>query len=124
VHGLFLQQHKVGHLFKLIILIKFIHGNFFKKKFKKKKKKSFSNNNYKMLQHSSLFPMLLLVTCMVAMVCAQAPTPADFAISALPGFNSGSTSSKFYSGYITVNETNGRALFFLFAQSAATNAPL
>ncbi len=74
--------------------------------------------------NSMLLPVLLVV--LIGGCAAQFPGQ-QFLVSSLPGLAQMPTTFDTYSGYITVDQAAGRALFFMFTEAAEVNplhAPL
>jgi serine carboxypeptidase-like clade 2 len=59
--------------------------------------------------------LILSLFCLATSVLTA--SPSDYLITSLPGYEGPWPTFKQYSGYITVNETHGRYLFFYFVES-------
>ncbi|XP_051143780.1 serine carboxypeptidase-like 20 [Andrographis paniculata] len=57
--------------------------------------------------------IVVFISCFPQLACSA---PQEALITALPGFN-GSFPSKHYAGYVTVNETYGKKLYYYFVES-------
>jgi serine carboxypeptidase-like clade 2 len=62
--------------------------------------------------------MFLLLTTLVALTVAQSFPGQQFQITSLPGLANFPTDYNVYGGYITVDASHGRALYFMFAEAS------
>lgn len=74
-----------------------------------------------------IYSALLVLALLATSAAAQSFPGQQFLVSSLPGLAQMPAAFDTYSGYITVDQAAGRALFFMFTEAAEVNpanAPL